>query len=135
DVRIPYITQNDKRLTGAGRNPTDVWYYDRVNNMTKKKYNLQHPTIYPLPMIDRIIKMSSNEGDTVLDPFAGSGTTLVAANLLNRNAIGIELDEKYKAEIEMRLKLGNFETDMEKLNTNIVDKKKDNNSEQIKLDV
>ena len=44
-----------------------MWYYDRVNNMTKKKYNLQHPTIYPLPMIDRIIKMSSNEGDTVLD--------------------------------------------------------------------
>lgn len=135
DVRIPYITQNDKRLTGSGRNPTDVWYYDRVNNMTKKKYKLKHPTIYPLPMIDRIIKMSSNEGDTVLDPFAGSGTTLVAANLLNRNAIGIELDEKYKSEIEMRLKLGNFETDIEKLDANIIDKQNENNNNQIKLDI
>ena len=96
DVRIPYITKNDKRLTGKGRNPTDVWYFNRVNNMTKKKYNLQHPTIYPLPMIERIVKMSSNEGDTVLDPFAGSGTTLVAANLLNRNSIGIELQEEKK---------------------------------------
>ena len=50
-VRIPYITQNDKRLTGDGRNPTDVWYFDRVNNMTKQKLNLSHPTIYPLEMI------------------------------------------------------------------------------------
>ena len=40
DIRIPYITKNDKRLTGNGRNPTDVWYFDRVNNMTKKKLNL-----------------------------------------------------------------------------------------------
>lgn len=120
DVRIPYITKNDKRLTGKGRNPTDVWYFNRVNNMTKKKYNLQHPTIYPLPMIERIVKMSSNEGDTILDPFAGSGTTLVAANLLNRNSIGIELDEKYKKEIEFRLKLGRFENDKVDVEENVI---------------
>ncbi|MGU8265405.1 DNA-methyltransferase [Clostridium perfringens] len=130
EVRIPYITQNDKRLTGIGRNPTDVWYFDRVNNMTKKKYNLEHPTIYPLAMIERIVKMASNEGDTILDPFAGSGTTLVAANLLNRNGIGIELDKKYKAEIELRLKIGRFNSD------NIQEKvSNENKSEgQIKLD-
>lgn len=104
DVRIPYISQNDKRLDGNGRNPTDVWYFDRVNNMTKNKLQLTHPTIYPLPMIIRIIKMCSNYGDTVLDPFAGSGTTLIASKILNRNAIGIELDKKYKDECERRLK-------------------------------
>lgn len=149
EVRIPYITKNDKRLTGSGRNPTDVWYFDRVNNMTKKKYNLQHPTIYPLPMIERIIKMSSNEGDTVLDPFAGSGTTLVASNLLNRNSIGIELDEKYKKEIEFRLKLGRFENDKVDVEETIINECaigtetcEDNNSlesneciGQIKLDI
>lgn len=149
EVRIPYITKNDKRLTGSGRNPTDVWYFDRVNNMTKKKYNLQHPTIYPLPMIERIIKMSSNEGDTVLDPFAGSGTTLVASNLLNRNSIGIELDEKYKKEIEFRLNLGRFENDKVDVEETIINECaigtetcEDNNSlesneciGQIKLDI
>lgn len=104
DVRIPYITKNDKRLVGGiGRNPTDVWYFDRVNNMTKKKLDLTHPTIYPLPMIVRILKMSSNVGDTILDPFAGSGTSLVAAKILNRKAIGFELDTKYKKECERRL--------------------------------
>ena len=103
DVRVPYITQNDKRLTGSGRNPTDVWYFDRVNNMTKKKLELTHPTIYPLPMIIRILKMSSNPGDTILDPFAGSGTSLVAAKILGRKAIGFELDRKYEPECNKRL--------------------------------
>lgn len=104
EIRIPYITKNDKRLVGGiGRNPTDVWYFDRVNNMTKKKLDLTHPTIYPLPMIVRILKMSSNVGDTILDPFAGSGTSLVAAKILNRKAIGFELDTKYKNECERRL--------------------------------
>ncbi|MFA6662233.1 MAG: site-specific DNA-methyltransferase [Bacilli bacterium] len=104
EIRISYITKNDKRLEGGkGRNPTDVWYFDRVNNMTKKKLNLSHPTVYPLPMIERIIKMSSNPGDTILDPFLGSGTSLVAAKRLGRNGIGFELDESYADEIEMRL--------------------------------
>lgn len=104
DIRVPYLTKNDKRLTGSGRNPTDVWYFDRVNNMTKKKLKLTHPTVYPMDMIERIIKMSTNEGDTVLDPFAGSGTTLLAAKKLNRNAIGFDLDKNYKVEFEHRLR-------------------------------
>lgn len=104
EVRIPFLSKNDKRLEGkSGRNPTDVWYFDRVNNMTKKKLGLQHPTVYPLPMILRILKMSSNPGDTVLDPFVGSGTTLVAAKLLGRNGIGFEIDSRYAPEIEKRL--------------------------------
>lgn len=104
DVRIPYITKKDKRLVGGpGRNPTDVWYFDRVNNMTKKHLNLTHPTIYPIEMIERIIKMASNPGDTVLDPFLGSGTTVVAALKLGRIGIGFELDDKYESEIKNRL--------------------------------
>lgn len=103
DVRIPYITKNDKRLTGKGRNPTDVWYFDRVNNMTKKKNNWSHPTIYPSDMIERIIKMSSDKGDIILDPFLGSGTTVVSALKLGRKGIGFELDETYKDEIQQRI--------------------------------
>ncbi|MCL2888486.1 MAG: site-specific DNA-methyltransferase [Elusimicrobia bacterium] len=103
-IRIPYITQNDKRLAGGkGRNPTDVWYFNRVNNMTKKSLNLKHPTIYPLDMIERIITMSSDKGDTVLDPFLGSGTTCLAALKLGRKSIGFEMDSSYKKEIIKRL--------------------------------
>ena len=47
-------------------------------------------------MIVRIVKMATNPGDTVLDPFAGSGTSLVAAKIMGRNGIGFELDEKYR---------------------------------------
>lgn len=103
-IRVPFLSQNDKRLEGkSGRNPTDVWYFDRVNNMTKKKLGLTHPTIYPLPMIIRIIKMASNPGDMILDMFAGSGTTMVAAKILDRNAIGIDIDGRYKAEFGRRI--------------------------------
>lgn len=103
DVRVPYITQNDKRLTGSGRNPTDVWYFNRVNNVTKKKLNLTHPTVYPADMIERIVLMASNENDIVLDPFLGSGTTVAVALKLNRKGIGFELDKNYKDEIKSRI--------------------------------
>ena len=52
--------------------------------------------------------MSSNPGDTILDPFAGSGTSLVAAKILGRNAIGIEIDPKYEAEANRRLMTEGF---------------------------
>jgi len=115
EIRIPYITKNDKRLEGGtGRNPTDTWnfdlpesdfwYFDRVNNMTKNKLGLtEHPCIYPTPMIERIIKMTTQKGDTVLDPFLGSGTTLVAARKQGRIGLGIELDDRYKEIIDKRI--------------------------------
>lgn len=105
DVKIPCITKNDKRFdANAGRNPTDVWYFDRVNNMTKLKMGLEaHPCIYPVPMIERIVKMSTNKNDWVLDPFLGSGTTLVAAKKLGRNSVGFELDNRFEPLINHRL--------------------------------
>lgn len=54
-----------------------------------------HPTMKPLPLMEYLIKTSSNEGDTVLDFTMGSGSTGVAAKNLNRKFIGIEKDEKY----------------------------------------
>ena len=112
DIKIPCITKNDKRFdANAGRNPTDVWYFDRVNNMTKKKMGLEcHPCIYPAQMIERIIKMSSDKGDWVLDPFLGSGTTSVVAKKLNRNSVGFEIDKKFEHLIRKRLSIETLQT-------------------------
>jgi DNA modification methylase len=54
-----------------------------------------HPTVKPLKLMAYLITMGSREGDIVLDPFAGSGSTCVAAKLLNRRFIGIEIDPDY----------------------------------------
>jgi DNA modification methylase len=70
-----------------------TYYIDKVNTEDKKKY--KHPTIKPLELIKRHIINSSNEGDTILDCFMGSGTTGVACMNTNRKFIGIELDENY----------------------------------------
>ena len=54
-----------------------------------------HPTQKPISLLERIIKASSNEGDVVLDPFSGTFTTCYVAKQLNRNFIGIEIQEDY----------------------------------------
>jgi DNA modification methylase len=54
-----------------------------------------HPTPKPLDLIKKYMKISSNEGDIILDPFLGSGTTAVAAKQLGRKYVGIEISEKY----------------------------------------
>ena len=81
-----------KQLNG-GSQMTDVWRIPAVG-MWEKTYG-KHPTQKPLRLLYRIILASTNEGDTILDPFAGSCTTGIAANLLNRNFIGIEQDSDF----------------------------------------
>jgi site-specific DNA-methyltransferase (adenine-specific) len=62
-----------------------------------------HPAPFPLEIPERIIKLGSFVGDTVLDPFMGSGTTGIVCKNLNRNFIGIELEEKYFKLAESRI--------------------------------
>ena len=69
------------------------YFITSVNKKEKQLYG--HPTIKPLDIIENLIINSSQENDTILDCFMGSGTTGVACKNLNRNFIGIELDEKY----------------------------------------
>ncbi len=61
----------------------------------RNQYQLEHGAVFPVKLADRLIKMYSKEGDVVFDPFAGIGTTLIAAQNLKRHAIGIELNPKF----------------------------------------
>lgn len=69
-----------------------VW--NDVSSARQKKH-LKHGATYPEKLCDRLINMYSKQGDTVLDPFLGTGTTVVAAVKNNRNGIGIELTERF----------------------------------------
>lgn len=81
-----------KRLNGD-KQMTDVWKIPAVGKWEKTCG--KHPTQKPLRLLYRIILASTKEGDTILDPFAGSCTTGIAANLLGRNFIGIDQEQKY----------------------------------------
>ena len=69
---------------------SDVWDIPFLNPKAKERTG--YPTQKPIELLERIIKISSDEGDTILDPFCGSGTTLVAAKLLGRKFIGIDIN-------------------------------------------
>jgi site-specific DNA-methyltransferase (adenine-specific) len=69
---------------------SDVWDIPFLNPKAKERTG--YPTQKPIELLERIIKISTDEGDVVLDPFCGSGTTLVAAKLLGRQYIGIDIN-------------------------------------------
>ncbi len=71
---------------------SDVWAIPFLN--PKAKERVGYPTQKPLLLLEQIIKISTEEGDVVLDPFVGSGTTIVAAKLLNRKYIGIDISKE-----------------------------------------
>lgn len=65
----------------------------------------QHPTQKPVELMEYLVRTHTNEGDTILDPFMGSGTTGVACKNLGRDFIGIELDSDYFKIAEKRISL------------------------------
>lgn len=77
---------------------TDIW-----RDIDFYKENRVHPTQKPLSLIKRLLLASSNEGDLVVDPFAGSGSTAIASIHLNRNFITIDSDENYYNEVLRRI--------------------------------
>lgn len=106
----PYKNLNDKRIKERIKNghigitPYDWWNIELVKNTSKEKTEWKNQI--PLDLVERIIKISSNEGDVVLDPFMGSGTTAVAANINKRKYIGFDIDPKSKEITEERIKRG-----------------------------
>ncbi|UOG62616.1 adenine-specific DNA-methyltransferase [Leptospira noguchii] len=84
--KIPTVYSSEKV-------PGNVWEFPRVRYRMPEYEN--HPTQKPISLLERIIKASSNLGDTVLDPFSGTFTTSFVSKLLERKSIGIEIEKEY----------------------------------------
>jgi site-specific DNA-methyltransferase (adenine-specific) len=121
-VRVPSARQTtyaDRRANPTGKLPddtwvlrpqeeeccfrpdTDTWYVARVCGTFKERTG--HPCQMPEAVLERIVRVSSQPGDLVLDPFAGSGTTLAVAKRLGRRYLGIELSVDYADRARRRL--------------------------------
>ncbi len=83
-----------------------VWQFNYEGRDIRDK-NL-HPATFPIALAKRVIELFTHEGELVVDPFVGSGTMLVAAQDLNRNAVGFDLQHKYIGLCEQRLVSDNF---------------------------
>jgi DNA modification methylase len=106
-VKQPYKNLNDKRIIAElakgkiGANIYDWWEIQQVKNVSKEK--TAHPCQIPEEVIRRIILTTVPLGTLIIDPFAGSGTTLKVAKDLGYDYLGYEIDEKYCDIIEKRL--------------------------------
>jgi DNA modification methylase len=80
---------------------------DIIESPVESTKDNSHPAVYPLYIIQELIKLLSQEGDFVLDPFAGSGTTCLAATILNRDYLGIEINRQYVELAQKRLRESN----------------------------
>ncbi len=87
--RVPALS---RRMAGQTKKATDVLDIPSINNMSKERCGW--PTQKPLALLEFLVAACCPDGGTVLDPFCGSGTTLVAARRLKRNAIGFDLSAK-----------------------------------------
>lgn len=100
EIRVPqkfYRSVNNMR----GANPGNVWEFSHMHYCNRNRRN--HPTQKPEALFERMILASSNPGDTVLDPFVGSGTALRVCQQTNRNCIGIDINPEYIKMAEARL--------------------------------
>jgi site-specific DNA-methyltransferase (adenine-specific) len=104
--RLKKLSETDKHRdnshvgSGFGKNISnwvgrDLVYPSNVLHMATECYNRQHSASFPVALPEWFIKLFTEDGDTVLDPFNGSGTTSFAAKKLNRHFIGIDLSQDY----------------------------------------
>jgi DNA modification methylase len=88
--------QNNVRLGRFGRNRSNVWSYPGVNSFGPERDMLtMHPTVKPVALIADAMRDCTTRGDVILDPYLGSGTTILAAEKLGRRGYGVELEPRY----------------------------------------
>lgn len=92
-VKIPALNYRPDRYKSQLKNPSDVWKIPMISGNFIERTG--HPAQYPERLIERVILAGTNEGDVVLDPFMGSGTTAVVAKKYNRHYLGYEIVKEY----------------------------------------
>ena len=93
DEQGRYFVQGGRRYYMRGGRPwNDVWAIPSISQTSAERTG--YPTQKPLALLHRIVSMASHEGDIVLDPFCGSGTTLVAARGLGRRFLGVDIGDE-----------------------------------------
>lgn len=107
------IRDNSKVGSGFGKNISnwldrDKAYPTNVLHMATECSNKNHSAAFPYELPEWFIKLFTKEYDTVLDPFMGSGTTLIVANRMRRNSIGIDIVPEYYEMVKKQLKLVEF---------------------------
>src|SRR5262245_1338646 len=126
-IRVPSARQTtyaDRRANPVGKLPDDTWvlrpqetaehfpengdtwYVPRVCGTFKER--VKHPCQMPEAVLERIIRVATNPGELVIDPFAGSGTTLAVAKKLGRRFLGVELSDVYADGVRKRLQMIEF---------------------------
>lgn len=110
-VRVPQKYPGKKHFKGPnagkfscnplGKNPGDVWVIPNVKNNHVEKTD--HPCQFPVELVERLVLSMTNAGDWVLDPFLGTGTTIIAAILNERRGAGAETESKYVKLAERRI--------------------------------
>lgn len=113
DIRVPqkypgklgYRGKKKGKYTGnvKGKNPSDVWIFPNVKSNHKEK--TIHPCQFPIELAERLVLSMSKKNDLVIDPYAGVGTTLIAALKNNRKAAGSEILKKYVNITKRRINL------------------------------
>jgi DNA modification methylase len=94
-----------ERYNSKGKSPTNLWEFTIPIRGWGNGYQ-QHLCPFPFPLIERIISLSTDEGDLIFDPFAGSGSVLALAGEMNRKAIGIDVNSTYKDRYEAEVIIG-----------------------------
>jgi len=98
----------EKSKIDIGRFQAEKWYlsvWDIKNVLPSEKWS-KYTAAFPEQLVERLVKLYSYTGETVLDPFLGTGTTCVVARRLNRNCVGYEVDLELREAIEERLNVG-----------------------------
>lgn len=89
---------------GTGKNNTALAKIAKAYGSIKARQQNFHPTVKPIKLMAYLITLGSRPGDIVLDPFVGSGTTCIAAKMLGRKYVGIDLEKQYVKIAKARVK-------------------------------